>query len=90
MITANIYTYNFEQLGYVTEKYQVNSFRNVKPEFSEKMNLVKKIPTKSIILRLPRLPHVDKMFGLFRIYANLSSFVAITDTKEYFRKNTSN
>jgi hypothetical protein len=37
------------------------------------------------------MPHVDKMFDLFnKSYANLSSFVAITDIqKNISRKNTS-
>ena len=86
---------HLEQLGFVTEKEYVEStfpFSNVKPEFFAKaQELIKKryqltsLPftkTKDI------MPYVDKMFDLFNdSYANLSSFVAISDVqKEYFKK----
>jgi hypothetical protein len=36
------------------------------------------------------MPYVDKMFDVFnKSYASLSSFVAITDTKNISEKNTS-
>ena len=98
MITWYNYPYyskHLEQLGYVKEKEYIESkfpFKNVKPEFFYKIQeLVKKryqltplnfTKTKDI------MPYVDKMFDLFNnSYADLSSFVAITDVqKEYFKK----
>lgn len=89
------YKEHLEKLGYVKEKeYLENKFpmSNVKSEFFIKPNeLIKKryqlhplnfTRTKDI------LPYVDKMFDLFNSsYADLSSFVAITDVqKEYFKK----
>jgi GNAT superfamily N-acetyltransferase len=89
------YKTHLEQLGYVKEKEYIESkfpFENVKPEFfSKAQELIKKryelrplrfTKTKDI------MPYVDEMFDLFNnSYANLSSFVAISDTqKEYFKK----
>ena len=98
MITWYNYPYygqHLEQLGYVKEKEFIESsfsFANVKPEaFVKAQELVKKryqltavrfTKTKDI------MPFVDKMFDLFNAsYANLTSFVAITEVqKEYFKK----
>lgn len=98
MITWYNYPYykeHLEQLGYVKEKEYLENkfpFSNVKPEFFFKaQELIKKryelkplnfTKTKDI------MPYVDEMFDLFNSsYANLSSFVAITDVqKEYFKK----
>ncbi|MFZ4106474.1 GTP cyclohydrolase [Flavobacterium sp.] len=98
MITWYNYPYykdHLEQMGYVKEKEYLESkfpFANVKPEFFEKIvPIIKKryqlkemnfTSTKEIML------YVDKMFDLFnKSYANLSSFVAITDVqKDYFKK----
>ena len=98
MITWYNHSYykdHLEQLGYQKEKGYIESvfpFENVKPEFFFKaQELIKKryelralnfTKTKDI------MPYVDKMFDLFNnSYANLSSFVAITDVqKEYFKK----
>lgn len=89
------YKEHLEQLGYIKEKEYLENkfpFSNVKPEFFLKaQELIKKryglkplnfTKTKDI------MPYVDEMFDLFnRSYANLSSFVAITDVqKEYFKK----
>lgn len=98
MITWYNYPYykdHLEQLGFVKEKeYHENKFpfSNVKPEFFFRVqDMIKKryqltpinfTKTKDI------MPYVDEMFDLFNTsYANLSSFVAITDIqKEYFKK----
>lgn len=98
MITWYNYPYyvtHLEQLDFVTEKEYLENkfpFENVKPEFFFKaQELIKKrysleainfTKTKEI------MPYVDKMFDLFnKSYANLSSFVAISDVqKEYFKK----
>lgn len=98
MITWYNYSYykdHLEKLGYIKEKEYVESkfpFKNVKPIFFEKAEeLIKKryqLKTLSFTKTKDILPYVDKMFDLFNSsYANLSSFVAITDTqKEYFKK----
>lgn len=98
MITWYNYPYykdHLEKLGYVKEKEFLEnrfSFPEEKPEFFIKPNeLIKRryqlrplnfTNTKDI------MPYVDKMFDLFNSsYAELSSFVAITETqKEYFKK----
>ncbi|OCB78498.1 GTP cyclohydrolase [Flavobacterium crassostreae] len=89
------YAKHFEELGYTTEKEYIEStfpFKNVKPEFFEKANdLVKKryqLSPLNFKTTQEVMPHVDKMFDLFNAsYANLSSFVAISDTqKDYFKK----
>jgi GNAT superfamily N-acetyltransferase len=89
------YVNHLEKLGYETEKEYIESkfpFSNVKTEFFQKaQGLIKQryglVPvnftsTKEI------MPYVDKMFDLFNeSYAQLASFVAITDIqKEYFKK----
>lgn len=98
MITWYNYPYystHLEKLGFIKEKEYVENrmeFKNIKPEFFYKaQELIKKryqlkplnfTKTKDI------MPYVDKMFDLFNdSYADLSSFVAITDVqKEYFKK----
>ncbi|HLF53126.1 GTP cyclohydrolase [Flavobacterium sp.] len=86
---------HFEQLGYVKDKEYIESkfpFSNVRTEFFEKANdLVKKryqLSPLNFKTTKEVMPHVDKMFDLFNeSYANLSTFVAISDTqKEYFKK----
>lgn len=89
------YKEHLEKLGYTKEKeYDENKFpfSNVHPEmFSRIQDMIKKryqltpinfTKTKDI------MPYVDEMFDLFnKSYAELSSFVAITDIqKEYFKK----
>lgn len=98
MITWYNYPYyskHLEQLGYVKEKEYVENkfpFENVKPEFFLKINdlIKKRYHLKSLNFTKTKdiMPYVDKMFDLFNSsYAELSSFVAITDVqKEYFKK----
>lgn len=89
------YSQHLEELGFVKEKEYLENkmfFENITSEsFERPQELIKKryklkplnfTKTKDI------LPYVDKMFDLFNeSYANLSSFVAITDVqKEYFKK----
>ena len=89
------YKDHFEQLGFIKEKEYLEHkfpFENVKPEFFEKaQELIKKrYQLKPLVFSKTKdiMPYVDKMFDLFNeSYANLSSFVAITDIqKEYFKK----
>lgn len=89
------YATHFEQLGFVVEKeYLENKFPfvNVKLEFFDKaQELIKRrynLKPLNFTKTKDVLPHVDKMFDLFNAsYANLSSFVAISDReKEYFKK----
>jgi GNAT superfamily N-acetyltransferase len=98
MITWYNYPYyvtHLEQLGYVKEKEFLESkfpFSNVKPDAFEKaQELIKKrYQLKSVTFRNTKdiMPYVDTMFELFNTaYANLSSFVAITDIQiAYFKK----
>ncbi len=98
MITWYNYPYyskHLEQLGYFKEKEYIESkfpFKNVKPEFFYRIQeLIKKryqLTPLNFTKTEAIMPYVDKMFDLFNnSYANLSSFVAITDTqKEYFKK----
>lgn len=98
MITWYNYPYyvtHLEKLGYTTEKEYVENkfpFANVKLEHFEKANeLVRRryqLKPLNFTNNKDIMPYVDKMFDLFNTaYANLSSFVAITDTqKEYFKK----
>ena len=98
MITWYNYPYyadHFEQLGFVVEKEYLENkmrFENIKPEFFEKaQDLVKRrYNLKALNFKKTKevLPHVDKMFDLFNdSYANLSSFVAISEReKAYFKK----
>ena len=89
------YAAHLEQLGYGIEKEYIESifpFKNVKPEFFFKaQELIKKrysLRPLNFTKTADIMPYVDKMFDLFNnSYANLSSFVAITDIqKEYFKK----
>ncbi len=98
MITWYNYPYyvkHFEQLGFIVEKEYLEHkfpFENVKLEFFDKaQNLVKRrynLEPLNFTKTKDVLPYVDKMFDLFNAsYANLSSFVAISDReKEYFKK----
>ena len=98
MITWYNHSYfsvHLEQLGFVKEKEFIESifpFSNVKPEFFTKAQaLIKKryeLTSLTFTKTKDIMPLVDKMFDLFNdSYANLSSFVAISDMqKEYFKK----
>jgi hypothetical protein len=98
MITWYNYPYyasHFEQLGFVTEKEYLENkfpFENVKLEFFDKaQELIKRrynLKPLNFKKTADVLPFTDKMFDLFNAsYANLSSFVAISDVqKEYFKK----
>lgn len=98
MITWYNYPYykdHLEQLGYIKEKEYVENkfpFENVKLEFFDKAQEVIKKRYQVRPLNFTKtkdiMPYVDKMFDLFNeSYANLSSFVAITDSqKEFFKK----
>ena len=98
MITWYNYSYyvtHLQQLGYVVEKEFVENkfpFENVKLEFFDKAQEIIKKRYQLTELNFTKtkdiLPYVDKMFDLFNTsYANLSSFVAITDSqKEFFKK----
>lgn len=98
MITWYNHSYfsvHLEQLGFVKEKEYIESvfpFSNVKPEFFLKAQaLIKKryeLTSLNFTKTKDIMPYVDKMFDLFNdSYANLSSFVAISDVqKEYFKK----
>ncbi|MGG7034700.1 MAG: GTP cyclohydrolase [Flavobacterium sp.] len=89
------YVEHFEKLGYVTEKEYIENkfpFSNSKPELFEKaQELIKKrYELKALNFKSTKevMPYVDKMFDLFNSsYANLASFVAISDIqKDYFKK----
>jgi len=98
MITWYNYPYykeHLEQLGYVKEKEYLENkfpFSNVKTDFFEKIVPIikKRYQLRELNFKDNKsiMPYVDKMFDLFNSsYANLSSFVAITDIqKEYFKK----
>ncbi len=98
MITWYNYPYyanHFEQLGFVVEKEYLENkfpFKNVKLElFDKAQELIKRrYNLKPLNFQKTKnvLPYVDKMFDLFNAsYANLSSFVAISEReKEYFKK----
>ena len=98
MITWYNYPYyvsHLEQLGYVKEKEYIESifpFSNVKPEFFYKaQELIKRryqLTPMNFSSTKDIMPYVDEMFDVFnRAYAQLTSFVAITDIqKEYFKK----
>lgn len=86
---------HLEQLGFVKEKEYIESifpFSNVKPEFFLKaQELIKKryqLTSLNFTKTKDIMPLVDKMFDLFNnSYANLSSFVAVSEVqKEYFKK----
>ena len=89
------YKTHLEQLGFVKEKEYIESvfpFANVKPEAFEKaVVLIKKryeLKAVSFTKTADIMPRVDEMFDLFNSsYADLSSFVAISDIqKDYFKK----
>ena len=89
------YATHFEQLGFETEKEYLENkfpFENVKLEYFDKaQELIKKrYQLKPINFKTTKdvMPYVDKMFDLFNTsYAELSSFVAISDIqKDYFKK----
>lgn len=98
MITWYNYPYyakHFEQLEFVAEKEYLENkfpFKNVKLEFFDKAQELIKRRYRLTALNFKKtkdvLPYVDKMFDLFNAsYANLSSFVAISDReKNYFKK----
>lgn len=102
IIGSMITWYNFpyykdhlEKLGYVKEKEYLENrfpFSNVKTDFFVKPNELIKRRYQLTSLNFTKtkdiMPYVDKMFDLFNSsYADLSSFVAITDVqKEYFKK----
>lgn len=98
MITWYNYPYyvaHLEQLGFVKEKEYIESkfhYSNIKPEFFVKaQELIKKrygLRALNFTKTSDIMPYVDKMFDLFNAsYANLASFVAITETqKAYFKK----
>lgn len=98
MITWYNYPYyvtHLEQLGFVKEKEYHESwfpFRDIPTDFFEKAQVMisKRYQLKSLNFTNTKdiMPYVDKMFDLFNTaYANLASFVAITDVqKEYFKK----
>ncbi len=92
---APYYAKHFEKLGFVTEKEYLENkfpFKNVKLElFDKAQELIKKrYKLKPVNFKSTKdvMPYADKMFDLFNAsYANLSSFVAISDVqKAYFKK----
>ena len=98
MITWYNYPYyktHLETLGYVKEKEYLENkfpFSNVNPEtYIKAVELIKKryhLKALNFTKNKDIMPYVDEMFDLFnKSYAELSSFVAITDVqKEYFKK----
>ena len=98
MITWYNYPYyarHFEDLGFTTEKEYLENkfpFENVKLEFFDKAQALIQRRYELRPLNFKKtsevMPFVDKMFDLFNTsYANLSSFVAISDAqKDYFKK----
>ncbi len=89
------YVTHFEQLGFIPEKKYIESkfpFSNVNPDgFTKANELIKKrYELTAIDCKTTKevMPYVDKMFDLFnKSYAQLASFVAISDVqKEYFKK----
>ena len=98
MITWYNYPYyanHFKKLGFVTEKEYLESkfpFSNVKLElFDKAQELIKRrynLKPLNFTKTKDVLPYVDKMFDLFnQSYANLSSFVAISDKEKIYFKN---
>ena len=90
------YVTHFEQLGYEKEKKFLENrmlFENIKPEFFYKAQILIKQRYQLDILTFKKtkdiMPFVDEMFDLFnKSYANLSSFVKITDAqKNFFKQN---
>ncbi|WP_435132371.1 GTP cyclohydrolase [Formosa sp. A9] len=98
MVTWYNYPYYVEHLKTlqfsVEKEYQENKFpfKNVNPDFFLRIqNLVKKrykLKPLNFSKTEELMPYVDQMFDLFnKSYADLSSFVEITDLqKEYFKK----
>ncbi|MGJ5641024.1 GTP cyclohydrolase [Formosa sp. S-31] len=98
MVTWYNYPYyvtHLEQLGFTIEKeYQENKFpfKNVNPDFFLRIqNLIKeryKLKPLNFKKSEDLMPYVDQMFDLFnKSYADLSTFVEITDLqKAYFKK----
>lgn len=89
------YAQHLEQLDFVKEKEYIESeflFSNVDPAaYIKAQELVKRryqLTSVTFTKTKDMMPYVDKMFDLFNTtYANLASFVAITDIqKEYFKK----
>lgn len=89
------YKTHLEILGFIKEKEYIESkfsFHNVELSLFEKANkLIKKryeLTTLNFKSTKKIMPYIDMMFDLFnKSYANLSSFVAISDSqKEYFKK----
>lgn len=89
------YVKHYEAAGYKIEKGYIESrfpFSNVNPEtFMKAQELIKRrYQLKALAFTKTEevMPYADKMFDLFNeSYAELSSFVAITDIqKEYFKK----
>ena len=89
------YQRHFEAFGMHTEKEYVENkfpFSNAKPEFFVKANelIKRRYKVKSLAFTKTKdiMPWADRMFDLFNLtYANLSSFVPMTDIqKEYFKK----
>ncbi|WP_439151128.1 GTP cyclohydrolase [Winogradskyella sp.] len=89
------YVNHYKKHGYSIEKEYSESvfpFENVKPEFFKKAQELIKRRYKLNALKFKKtsevMPYADRMFDLFNeSYANLSSFVEITDIqKEYFKK----
>ena len=89
------YQNHFEQHGFVKEKeYLENKFKAAAadPKLFAKANMLikKRFQLKELNFTRSKdiMPWVDQMFDLFNSsYANLSSFVKITDVqKEYFKK----
>ncbi|GGD10310.1 GNAT family N-acetyltransferase [Hyunsoonleella pacifica] len=89
------YTKHYEAAGYAIEKGYIESrfpFSNVNPEtFMKAQELIKRryqLKALKFTKTEEVMPYADKMFDLFNeSYAELSSFVAITDIqKAYFKK----
>lgn len=97
MITWYNYPYyatHLELLGYKKEKEYIESkidFKNIKLEFFDKaQEIVKKryeLKELNFTKTKDLMPYVDKMFDLLNLsYANLSSFVTITENQKAFFK----
>jgi GNAT superfamily N-acetyltransferase len=89
------YAKHYEAYGFKGEKYYLENkfpFKNVKPEFFERIQaLVKKrygLKALDFSKTEEVMEYADEMFDLFNAsYASLSSFVAISDLqKAYFKK----
>ncbi len=98
MITWYNYPYyaeHFEQLNFIVEKTYNESkfpFKNVKLEFFDKAQelIRRRYNLTALTFKKTKdvLPFVDKMFDLLNAsYANLSSFVSISDKEKKYFKN---